>query len=91
MISKHSYFLHHQHNSQPFASAARDYKVSNSHDRISKALEEVFGLYGKASDAQKVDMVTDVILQIHMYVFNISFNFFLLIINSESPSTKERK
>jgi len=72
MISQHSYFLYQQHDSQPFSSAAKKYKGSDSHGRVKKALEEVFRQYGKASHDQKVEMITNVILQNHMYVFNIS-------------------
>jgi len=74
VISKHSYFLHQQHDPQPFFSAAKHYKASDLPDRIKKALEKVLKQYGKASYAEKVDMVTNVILQNSMYVFNILFN-----------------
>ncbi|KAF8415136.1 hypothetical protein L210DRAFT_953882 [Boletus edulis BED1] len=66
LISEHSFFLCQKNDPQPFSSAAQNYEASNSPGRARKALEEVFKKYKHASYNQKVEMVTDVILQNHM-------------------------
>ncbi|KAH0826999.1 hypothetical protein J3R83DRAFT_4663 [Lanmaoa asiatica] len=77
MILEHSFCLYQQKYLDLYlviSSAAQKYKASDSHGRVEKALEEVFKEYGKASENQKVDMVTNVILQHHMYVLDSPFN-----------------
>jgi len=82
VISKHSYFLHQQHDPHPFLSAANHYKASDSHDRIKKALEEVFIQYGKVSHGQKVTMVTDVILQNALYCMWLTYSSTLFFVEN---------
>ena len=87
MISELSFFLHLKHDPQPFSSAAKQYKASDSCNRISKALKEGFKQYEQASYEQKVEMIINVICQNHMYVFNITYSSmpFLLIILFRAP------
>ncbi|KAF8128597.1 hypothetical protein EV363DRAFT_1101545, partial [Boletus edulis] len=66
LISEHSFFLYQQNDSEPFSSAAEKYKGSDSCKRVTKALEVVFKQYGKLTYGDKVDMVTNVIVQNHM-------------------------
>ncbi|KAF8447418.1 hypothetical protein L210DRAFT_943936, partial [Boletus edulis BED1] len=66
LISELSFFLCQKNDPQPFSSAAQNYKASNSPGRAKKALEEVFKQYNHASYDQKVEMVTNVVLQNHM-------------------------
>ncbi|KAG6369763.1 hypothetical protein JVT61DRAFT_13580 [Boletus reticuloceps] len=69
------------HNVIPFATwkqilqagVAQKYKASNSPGRAKKALEEVFKKYDHASYDQKVEMVTNVILQNHIMLSINSF------------------
>ncbi|KAF8547190.1 hypothetical protein OG21DRAFT_1501683, partial [Imleria badia] len=68
LILEHSFQLHQQSVCQPLSSATQKFKALNSHwhGRIEEALEEVFRQYATASQDQKVDMVTHVIMQNHM-------------------------
>ncbi|KAF8128558.1 hypothetical protein EV363DRAFT_1107361, partial [Boletus edulis] len=66
LISEHSFFLYQQNDPKPFSSASEKYKASDSCRRVRKALKVVFKQYGKLSYDDKVDMVTNVILQNHM-------------------------
>jgi len=66
LISELSFFLSQNNDPQPFSSAAQKYKASNSPGRIKKALEEIFKKYNHASHEEKVEMVTNVILQNHI-------------------------
>ncbi|KAF8120843.1 hypothetical protein EV363DRAFT_1104144, partial [Boletus edulis] len=67
LISELSFFLCQQNDPQPFSSAVQKYKASDSPGRAKKALEEVFKEYtNHASYDQKVEMVTNVILQNNM-------------------------
>ncbi|KAF8119953.1 hypothetical protein EV363DRAFT_1193980, partial [Boletus edulis] len=80
LILEYSFYLHQQGVTQPLSSAAQKYKASGSQDGLRKALEEVFKQYDKASQAEKVDMITNVILQNHMYVEYITPTFHLLTV-----------
>ena len=69
LILEHSFELHQKGVDQPLLVAAQKYK-RGSHGNIEEALKEVFKQYGKASQDQKVEMVTNIILQNHLCVLN---------------------
>lgn len=73
LILEHSFYLHQQGHPKPLSLAAERYKAPDSCGRVEKALKGVVERYGKASHGQKVNMVTNVILQNHMCVLIIPF------------------
>ena len=66
LILEHSFYLFQQKDPQPAFSAVQKYKASNTPARVSKALEDVFKQYNKASENEKVDIVLNVIIQNRM-------------------------
>ncbi|KAG8213623.1 hypothetical protein J3R82DRAFT_10308, partial [Butyriboletus roseoflavus] len=66
LISEHSFYLSQRNDSRAFSTAAKLYKASNISDMVGKALEEVVKQYGKLSDKEKVDMVSNIILLNHI-------------------------
>ncbi|KAF8549896.1 hypothetical protein OG21DRAFT_1514684 [Imleria badia] len=72
LILEHSFKLLHEEEGvdQPLLSAVQKYQALGLHGRLEEALKEVFKQYGKASPDQKMDMVTNMILQNHLGLVN---------------------
>ena len=66
LILEHSFHLHQQGVCPSLPTIAQKYEELGSQDGVKKALEEVFKRYGKASQEEKVEMITNVIHQNHM-------------------------
>lgn len=88
-ILEHSFQIHQQGVHQPLSSATQKYKALDSHGMIEEALEGVFEQYDSASQDQKVEMVTNIILQNHLYVLNTPSS--ILSINGFIPETLPTK
>ena len=65
LIAEHSFYLSQKNDPRPFSTAAQLYKASDIPARVQMALEEVVKQYGKLSDKEKVDMLSNIILQNH--------------------------
>ena len=66
LVLEHSFYLCKQGVHPSLPSIVQKYKELGSKDGVKKALKEVFKKYGKASQEEKVEMVTNVIHQNHM-------------------------
>jgi hypothetical protein len=66
LILEHSFYLVHQKDSQPLLSAAEKYKASNTPKNVRLATKGIFDQYGQASKEEKVEMISNVILQNRM-------------------------
>lgn len=80
LVLEHSFQLHQEGVHQPFSLAKKKLNVLDLHAGVEKATNEVFEQYDKVSQDQKVDMVTNLIFQNHLYVWNIFSS--ILFVNS---------
>ena len=85
LIFEHSFHLCQQNDPLPISSAVQMYNVANKPARVGKALEDVFKQYNKASEAEKLDMVLDIIIHNCICKSNIHLN--TLFIKISTPNT----
>lgn len=86
LILEHSFHLFQQDIPRPFLTAAQQYKASSIPAKIRKALVEVVKQYDKLSDMEKVDMVSNIILQNCMGNVIYLLKFYSLNSISEIPA-----